>query len=143
MQVDLVNKEYPQCGDVYLMRFDGTGSEQSGVRPAVIMQNNTGNRYSPNVIALPLTSSIKKAGQPTHVLLPSAETGLAKDSLVLCENPGTMSKQRMGRYLTHLPDTYMKEVAAAQILATSAISYLTKEELVVLWEECVRLNRIA
>ena len=49
-------------------------------------------------------------------------------------------KQRVGRYLTHLPDAYMKEVAAAQILATSAISYLTKEELAALWETAVRLN---
>ena len=77
----------PQIGDVYLMRFGGSGSEQSGWRPGIVFQNNIGNAYSPNIIALPLTSQIKKANQPTHVILPAKETGLRKDSMVLCENP--------------------------------------------------------
>lgn len=50
----------PQIGEVYLMKFGGSGSEQSGWRPGVVFQNNMGNAYSPNIIALPLTSSLKK-----------------------------------------------------------------------------------
>ena len=104
------------------MRFGGSGSEQNGWRPGLVFQNNTGNRFSPNIIALPLTSSLKKASQPTHVLLPAEETGLPKDSMVLCENPERMSKEKLGRYLTTLPQSFMAKVAEASLLASSAIS---------------------
>lgn len=66
----------PQIGEVYLMNFGGSGCEQNGWRPGVVFQNNVGNAHSPNIIALPLTSSIKKAGQPTHVVIKSADSGL-------------------------------------------------------------------
>ena len=93
----------PLIGEVYMMEFEGSGSEQSGYRPGLIFQNNVGNAHSPNIIALPLTSSVKKMGQPTHVLLKASETGLLKDSVVLCENPQRMSKERIGRFLTGCP----------------------------------------
>lgn len=64
----------PQIGEVYLMDFGGSGCEQNGWRPGVVFQNNVGNAHSPNIIALPLTSSIKKAGQPTHVVIKSADS---------------------------------------------------------------------
>lgn len=60
------NGKTPQIGEVYLMKFSGSGSEQVGWRPGLVFQNNVGNSHSPNVIALPLTSSIKKTSQPTH-----------------------------------------------------------------------------
>ena len=71
-----------RIGEVYLMKFDGTGNEQQGWRPGVVFQNNTGNQFSPNIIALPMTNSIKKKEQPTHVIIP-AEVGLNRDSMVL------------------------------------------------------------
>lgn len=83
----------PQIGEVYLMKFGGSGSEQSGWRPGVVFQNNMGNAYSPNIIALPLTSSLKKTNQPTHVIIKAADSGLRRDSMVLCENPERMSKE--------------------------------------------------
>ena len=92
-----------RIGDVYLMRFGGEGNEQRGWRPGIVFQNNLGNAYSPNIIALPLTTAIKKLNQPTHVFLPAEETGLVKDSIALCENPEAMSKERLGAYLTTLP----------------------------------------
>ena len=122
------------------MRFGGSGSEQNGWRPGLVFQNNTGNRFSPNIIALPLTSSLKKASQPTHVLLPAEETGLPKDSMVLCENPERMSKEKLGRYLTTLPQSFMAKVAEASLLATSAISYLDLESLVSAWHQACLLN---
>ena len=130
----------PQIGDVYLMRFGGSGSEQSGLRPGIIFQNNVGNAYSPNIIALPLTSQIKKANQPTHVVLPAKETGLRKDSMVLCENPERMSKDRLGDYLTTIPAKYMAEIAAANILASAAIAYIDPEVLLSLWQKAISLN---
>lgn len=130
----------PQIGDVYLMRFGGSGSEQSGWRPGIVFQNNIGNAYSPNIIALPLTSQIKKANQPTHVVLPAKETGLRKDSMVLCENPERMSKDRLGDYLTTIPAKYMAEIAAANILASAAIAYIDPDVLLTLWQKAISLN---
>lgn len=130
----------PRIGDVYLMRFEGSGSEQSGWRPGLVFQNNRGNRHSPNIIALPMTTSLKKAGMPTHVFLPAARTGLPRDSMVLCENPERMSKQKLGRYLTTLSDDFMAEVAVANLLATSAISFLEPDILLQTWRQACSLN---
>lgn len=130
----------PTIGDVYLMKFEGSGNEQSGWRPGVVFQNNVGNAYSPNVIALPLTTAIKKTNQPTHVIVRAADTGLRKDSMVLCENPEKMSKARIGKFLTKLPDEYMKKIAVANLLATAAISFLNENDLLKVWQEAVRLN---
>lgn len=121
------------------MNFAGTGSEQSGWRPGLVFQNNVGNTHSPNIIALPLTSSIKKTGQPTHVVIPK-RVGLKVDSMVLCENPERMSKDRIGSLITVLPDEYMAMVARANMLASSAISFLNPDELVDIWKESLKLN---
>lgn len=129
-----------QIGDIFMMKFSGDGSEQCGWRPGLVFQNNVGNHYSPNIIALPLTTSIKKSSQPTHVILRASETGLVKDSMVLCENPERMSKERIGNYITTVPDCYMAEIAAASILASSAISFIKPEKLLVLWRKAVSLN---
>lgn len=130
----------PQIGEVYLMNFGGSGSEQSGWRPGVVFQNNAGNRHSPNIIALPMTSSIKKAGQPTHVVVKASDSGLRMDSMVLCENPERMSKERIGQYLTTLSDEYMEQVAEASLLASSVISFLDAEKLLAVWHKAMRLN---
>ena len=130
----------PQIGEIYLMRFGGEGCEQSGLRPGLVFQNNTGNLHSPNIIALPITSAIKKSGQPTHVVLYASDTGLKRDSMVLCENPERLSKSRIGRYLTTLPAKYMRQIAEASLLATSAISYLDVDLLHVIWKKAADLN---
>ena len=122
------------------MRFSGTANEQCGWRPGIIFQNNIGNMYSPNIIALPLTSSLKKLNQPTHVFLPASDTGLKKDSVALCENPERMSKDRLGDYLITIPDFYMEKIAIANMLATSAISFINPKSLVEIWEMASNLN---
>ena len=129
----------PRIGDVYLMYFNGQGSEQKGWRPALIFQNNVGSVHSPNVIVLPLTSSLKKLNQPTHVLVPQ-EAGLARDSLVLCENPERVSKERLGKFLTTIPEQYMEKIAVAFLLATSAISYINPAALTEAWRKSRSLN---
>lgn len=125
------------------MRFDGHGSEQGGWRPGLVFQNNLGNQYSPNIIALPMTSHLKKTGQPTHVVLPAKETGLDRDSMVLCENPERMSKERLGAYVTTLPASYMAKIAAANLLASSAISFIDPDFLLALWQQANSLNATA
>lgn len=130
----------PKIGEVYMMRFEGTGNEQSGWRPALVFQNNIGNTYSPNVILLPLTSKLKKSNQPTHVVVPAEGTGLARDSMVLCENPVSVSKDKLGRYLTTLPDEYMSRIAEAHLLATSAIAFINPAVILALRERAAKLN---
>ncbi len=135
-------EKIPKIGDVYLMDFGGSGNEQQGLRPGLILQNNIGNTYSPNIIALPLTSSLKKRHQPTHVVLPAESTGLLRDSMVLCENPETIAKDKLGKYLITLPKKYMSRIAAAHLLATSAISYISPEDLFSIWQQATALNSI-
>lgn len=122
------------------MCFEGSGNEQSGWRPGVVFQNNVGNLRSPNLIALPLTTSMKKLDMPTHVLVSSKDTGLRFDSVVLCENPVCISKSKVGKYITTLPDFYMKKIATAYLIATSAISFMELSDLVGVWKKSIRLN---
>lgn len=133
-------ERHPQIGDVYLMNFGGQGNEQKGWRPGLVFQNNLGNQHSPNIIALPLTTSLKKASQPTHVVIPAEGTGLIRDSMVLCENPERMSKDRMGNYLTTIPKEYMAKIAVANLLATSAISFIEPDLLLTVWQRALTLN---
>ncbi len=132
------NRAY-QIGEIYAMYFDGSGSEQRGWRPGVIFQNNTGNNHSPNVIALPLTSRIKHDKQPTHVVLPSS-IGLKNDSMVLCENPERMSKDKIGKYITKIPDNLMQQIAVGSLLSSSVISYIRPDILLSTWQKAVQLN---
>jgi len=130
----------PQIGDVFSVRLDGKGSEQNGYRPCLILQNNLGNAYSPNVIVIPLTSHLKKVNQPTHVILPAKETGLERDSMALCENPVSVSKERLGVYRTTIPHKHMAQIAEASTLATSVIAFLNPDVLLSLWQRATSLN---
>lgn len=137
------SKKQPMIGDVYMVKCAGSGSEQKGWRPGLVFQNNTGNLHSPNIIVLPLTSAIKKTNQPTHVVVPAEGTGLARDSMVLCENPERMSKDRLGAYLTSLPKEYMSKIAIANLLATSAISFIDPETLLSVWHKASAINAVS
>ncbi len=130
----------PQIGEIYTMQFSGTGSEQRGIRPGLVFQNNVGNRHSPNIIALPLTSARKKPPQPTHVFVRASDSGLRVDSVILCENPERLSKVKIGRYITRLPDGYMRQVAIASLIASSVISFLDLDSLISAWEQALSLN---
>ena len=138
--MDNSKKRVPKIGEIYPMEFGGNKSEQSGLRPGLVFQNNTGNKFSPNVIALPLTTSIKKTRQPTHVVLSASDSGLKRDSMVLCENPERMSKNKISHYITTLSEKQMKLVAEAYLLATSAISFLDQESLETIRKKAVSLN---
>lgn len=135
-----VDRRRFQIGEVYIMCFSGTGNEQHGLRPGLVFQNNLGNTFSPNIIALPLTSSLKKSELPTHVTILSKGSGLKMDSMVLCENPERMSKEKVGRYITTLSHEQMKQIVSAFILATSAIAFLDRDLLLSLWERSICLN---
>lgn len=98
-------------GDVFLADLSlGKGSEQGGVRPVVVIQNDIGNRYSPTVIIAAITSQIDKAKLPTHVTLSAKEYGFPKDSVILMEQIRTIDKSRLSHKLCELDELTMKKV---------------------------------
>ena len=101
-------------GEVYRARLDPVlGCEQSGIRPVLIVQNNVGNKYSPTVIALPVTSRLNKPRLPTHVELQAGQCGLTKPSLILAEQVRTLDKQRLIERLGQVDNATMAQVDQA------------------------------
>ena len=101
-------------GDIYYADLSPVvGSEQGGVRPVLIIQNNIGNRFSPTVIAAAITSQRSKANLPTHILLNARTTGLAKDSIVLLEQVRTLDKHRLKERMGRLDSKAMSLVDQA------------------------------
>ncbi|MBR5155866.1 MAG: type II toxin-antitoxin system PemK/MazF family toxin [Clostridia bacterium] len=101
-------------GDIYYADLSPVvGSEQGGVRPVLIIQNDIGNKYSPTVIATAITSQINKAKMPTHIELDANEYGLSKDSVVLAEQIRTIDKRRLKEKIGHLDDNLMNRVNEA------------------------------
>ena len=86
------------------------GSEQGGVRPVLIVQNEIGNRHSPTVIAAAITSRLDKTRLPTHINIRAADTGLAKDSVVLLEQIRTLDKRRLKDRMGELDEPSMTRV---------------------------------
>ena len=102
-------------GDIYYADLRPViGSEQGGVRPVLIIQNDTGNRYSPTVIAAAITSQTGKARLPTHIALPVNEScGLNRDSIILLEQVRTLDKRRLREKMGRLDEKVMHQVDAA------------------------------
>ncbi len=101
-------------GDIFYADLSPVvGSEQGGIRPVLIIQNDIGNRHSPTVIAAAITSRINKAKLPTHIELYAQKYGLMKDSVVLLEQVRTIDKKRLREKLGHLDEDVMNEVDEA------------------------------
>ena len=98
-------------GDIYYADLSPViGSEQGGMRPVLIIQNDVGNRYSPTVIAAAITSRMGKTRLPTHIDIYADRAGLSKDSVVLLEQIRTLDKRRLKEKMGHLDDKMMTEV---------------------------------
>ena len=93
------------------------GSEQGGVRPVLIVQNNVGNKYSPTITAAAVTSQMGKAKLPTHIELPANKYGLPKDSVVLLEQIRTLDKKRLKEKIGELPTNVMSKVNEALLVS--------------------------
>ncbi len=101
-------------GELYSASLDPVvGSEQGGIRPVLIIQNDVGNRYSPTVIVLAVTGQLGKARLPTHVNVPAQGNGLAKDSVVLAEQIRTLDKRRLRERIGTLSPELMEKVSEA------------------------------
>lgn len=96
-------------GDIYYADLRPVvGSEQGGIRPVLIIQNDVGNRHSPTVICAAITSKMNKAKLPTHVELDSRIYDLVKDSVILLEQLRTIDKKRLKDKVCHLDDSILK-----------------------------------
>ena len=101
-------------GDIYYADLSPVvGSEQGGVRPVLIVQNDVGNRFSPTVIAAAITSQKDKARLPTHIRVQAPDSGLLRDSVVLLEQIRTLDKRRLGERMGRLDDASMSRVDRA------------------------------
>lgn len=101
-------------GDIFYADLSPViGSEQGGVRPVLIVQNDIGNKYSPTVIAAAITSQINKAKLPTHIEISALDYGLQKDSVILLEQIRTIDKKRLREKIGRLDDELMDRVNEA------------------------------
>ena len=109
-----VRKVIIRRGDIYYADLRPVvGSEQGGVRPVLIIQNDMGNRYSPTVICAAITSKLNKAKLPTHIALEADRYGIVKDSVVLLEQIRTIDKSRLREKVCHLDETILKKINTA------------------------------
>ena len=105
-------------GDIFIADLDPVvGSEQGGVRPVVIVQNDRGNRFSPTVICAAMTSRLSKSDLPTHVWVSTRDSGLERDSLVLCEQVRTLEKRRLRTRVGRLNGLALRRVDQALLSA--------------------------
>ena len=101
-------------GEIYYADLSPViGSEQSGIRPVLIIQNDTGNRYSPTVIAAAITSQTNKAQLPPHFALSAPDYGLPRDSVVLLEQIRTLDKRRLRERMGRVDGELMERIDAA------------------------------
>ena len=112
-------------GDIFYADLSPVvGSEQGGVRPVLIVQNDVGNRHSPTVIAAAITSQINKARLPTHIELTASSFGLTKDSVILLEQIRTIDKRRLLEKMGKLDEGGMNRVDSAL-----AVSFGLEEDI--------------
>jgi mRNA interferase MazF len=101
-------------GDIFYADLSPViGSEQGGVRPVLVVQNDIGNKYSPTIIAAAITSQINKAKLPTHIEINAQDYGLQKDSVILLEQIRTIDKKRLREKIGHLDEELMEKVNEA------------------------------
>ena len=107
-------------GDIFYADLSPVvGSEQGGIRPVIVIQNDIGNKYSPTVIVAAITSQINKAKLPTHVEISSEEYGQNRESVVLLEQVRTLDKRRLKEKIGHMTDEDMKKVNKAMMISLS------------------------
>ncbi len=105
-------------GEIYYADLSPViGSEQGGIRPVLIIQNDVGNKYSPTIIACAITSQLTKAKLPTHIEVKGGSFGLQKDSVILLEQIRTLDKRRLRERLGVLDRTMLARVERAMLIS--------------------------
>ena len=113
------------------------GSEQGGIRPVLIIQNDTGNRHSPTVICAAITSKMNKAKLPTHVEIESSRYNMVRDSVILLEQLRTIDKRRLGHYIGRLSQKRIEEMDRALMVSLDLFCQESKTTIISLCGVCV------
>ncbi|HHY24071.1 MAG TPA: type II toxin-antitoxin system PemK/MazF family toxin [Clostridiaceae bacterium] len=109
-------------GDIFYADLSPVvGSEQGGIRPVLVVQNDIGNKFSPTIIVAAITSQINKAKLPTHIEINAQEYGLQKDSVILLEQVRTIDKKRIKEKIGHLDDKLMEQVNEALYISLGLV----------------------
>ena len=108
------------------------GSEQGGIRPVLVIQNDIGNRYSPTVIVAAITSRMNKAKLPTHIEIDAARYHIVKDSVILLEQLRTIDKSRLKDKVCHLDEGILKKIDAALLTITRSAPLITNVPVAVI-----------
>ena len=112
-------------GDVYYADLRPViGSEQGGIRPVLIIQNNIGNKHSPTVICAAITTKLNTPKLPTHVELPVQECSMAKDSVILLEQLRTIDKKRLKEKICHIDGELLEKVNNALLVSLELNTYM-------------------
>lgn len=115
-------------GDIFYADLSPvTGSEQGGLRPVLMVQNNIGNKFSPTVIAAAITSQINKAKLPTHIEIGADDYGLLKESVVLLEQVRTIDKKRLREKIGSLDEYLMRQVDQALLISLGLTADIKKK----------------
>ena len=113
-----VNSVVVKRGDIFYADLSPVvGSEQGGIRPVLVVQNDIGNKFSPTIIIAAITSLINKAKLPTHLAISANDFGLAKDSVILLEQVRTIDKKRLREKIGKLDDELMDSVNEALVIS--------------------------
>ncbi|WP_459762218.1 type II toxin-antitoxin system PemK/MazF family toxin [Alkaliphilus crotonatoxidans] len=119
-----VNSVNVKRGDIYYADLSPViGSEQGGVRPVLVIQNDIGNRYSPTVIIAAITSQINKAKLPTHIEVAATDYGLPKDSVILLEQIRTIDKRRLEEKIGHIDEEMMEKINDGLMISLGLIDF--------------------
>ncbi len=111
-------------GEIYYADLSpAVGSEQGGIRPVLIVQNDIGNKYSPTVIIAAITTQINKAKLPTHIEVQAPDYGLIKDSVILLEQIRTLDKKRLQQRLGQIDDQKMEQINQALLISLGLIDF--------------------
>lgn len=115
-------------GEIYWVNFAKNQHIQGGWHPAVIVQNNVGNRYSPTISVVPITSKVK-SDLPTHVKIKAGMFGLPKPSTIQCEGQRPVNKSDIGEYIGEINASTMKKIAKACLINTPMLNFLNAVDI--------------
>ena len=120
----MTNTQQIKRGDIFYADLSPVvGSEQGGLRPVLVVQNNIGNKYSPTIIVAAITSQLTKAKLPTHLSLPADTFNLPKDSVILFEQLRTIDKRRLKNHVGTLDDRFMRKANEALVISLGLLGY--------------------
>ena len=119
----MTNTQQIKRGDIFYADLSPVvGSEQGGLRPVLVVQNNIGNKYSPTIIVAAITSQLTKAKLPTHLSLPADTFNLPKGSVILFEQLRTIDKRRLKNHVGTLDDRFMRKANEALVISLGLLS---------------------